>query len=150
VISRSSTFFFIPVLFLVWVAKAQEPTELKWQTLINIKYGMQWNEDEGKKLNMPIYSDKLKKLDGKEVYIKGFVLPIDITADQYVLSMNPFSSCFFCGAAGPETVMRLNFNSDHRRYETDEYLTFKGISTLNHGNINRLKYILYNAREYEP
>jgi hypothetical protein len=69
--------------------------------------------------------------EGKEVVIAGYLIPIDVEANTYALSMNPFSTCFFCGNAGPETVIELQFKGDPGRFATDKYLPIKGILKLN-------------------
>ena len=49
---------------------------------------------------------------------------------EYALSAFPFSSCFFCGAAGPESVLELDLKHQ-QEYLTDEVITFKGVLELN-------------------
>lgn len=53
----------------------------------------------------------VNQYEGEEVIISGYLIPIDIESERYALSKNPFSSCFFCGNAGPETVVELKFES---------------------------------------
>lgn len=74
--------------------------------------------------------------EGQEVIISGYLIPIDIEAERYALSKNPFSSCFFCGNAGPETVVELKFESSPGRFATDKYLPIKGILRLNRHGTN--------------
>lgn len=86
----------------------------------------------------------VSKYEGEEVTISGYVVPIDVAANKYALSKNPFSSCFFCGNAGPETVIELKFDKDPGRFVTDEYLMIKGVLQLNHLG-NGLFFTLKNA-----
>ena len=71
------------------------------------------------------------QFEGQEVLITGYLIPVDIEAQKYALSKNPFTSCFFCGGAGPETVIELRFASDPGRFATDEYVMIKGRLRLN-------------------
>jgi len=48
----------------------------------------------------------------------------------YALSAFPFSSCFFCGAAGPESVMEILFDSPQELL-TDDVITVIGQIKLN-------------------
>jgi hypothetical protein len=84
------------------------------------------------------------QFEEKEVIIAGYLIPIDIEANTYALSKNPFSSCFFCGNAGPETVIELKFSKDPGRFATDKYLPIKGILKLNR-NGSGLFFTLDNA-----
>jgi len=65
---------------------------------------------------------------------------------SYVLSKNNNANCFFCGGAGPETVLELEMlPGTARRYKMDEIKTFKGILQLNVSNENQLTYVLIKA-----
>jgi len=92
-------------------------------------------------------------LKEKDISIEGYVVPflVDTLKNEitYVLSQNPKSACFFCGASGPESVMELILKPGHRNYREDEYLKFKGNLVLNNGNPYRLNYLLYEAIEVE-
>ncbi len=87
--------------------------------------------------------------EGQEVSIKGFIIPLDPLGTQYVLSRNPQTSCFFCGGAGPETVLKLELKpSAFKRYKTDTNLTFKGTLKLNTDTREDLLYVLEEAEEF--
>lgn len=86
-----------------------------------------------------------KQFEGEEVLITGYLIPIDVEANSYALSKNPFSACFFCGNAGPETVIELRFEEDPGRFATDKYLPIVGELKLNR-NGSGLFFTLQNAR----
>ncbi|MCB0847224.1 MAG: DUF3299 domain-containing protein, partial [Bacteroidetes bacterium] len=65
----------------------------------------------------------------------------------YALSANPFASCFFCGNAGPESVMDLELTSYDKVYFTDDYVTFQGKLILNDSDLNKMCYVLEEAEE---
>lgn len=77
-------------------------------------------------------------LHGKEIQIGGYVIPLGpgehgretVGEHNFALSSNIYSSCFFCGAAGPDTV--VSFYSA-KRYDTDQVVTLKGTLLLNPG-----------------
>jgi len=98
----------------------------------------------------PTFGPSVQKLKNQQVAITGYILPVDLDANLYVLSAFPFSACFFCGGAGPETVMTLNFKKkDGRKYKTDERLTFVGTLKLNADDIYQMNYILDGAEVAE-
>ncbi|MDZ7845758.1 MAG: hypothetical protein U5L96_02695 [Owenweeksia sp.] len=84
------------------------------------------------------------QFENREVAIAGYLIPIDIEAQKYALSKNPFTSCFFCGGAGPETVIELRFAEPPGRFATDEYLMIKGNLHLNRSG-SGLFFILNDA-----
>ena len=88
--------------------------------------------------------------EGQDVFITGYMIPVDYDEDFYVLSRYPFANCFFCGGAGPESVIDLRFAAKSRKYETDERLTFRGKLALNANDVYQMNYILEGAREYKP
>ncbi|MGB0431480.1 MAG: DUF3299 domain-containing protein [Bacteroidia bacterium] len=98
----------------------------------------------------PIFGDKVLALNNQMVQISGYIIPVDISSGMYVLSAYPFSACYFCGGAGPESVMQLKFKSiPDEKLKTDDYITFKGRMKLNSTNYEDLNYILLNAEKVE-
>ena len=94
----------------------------------------------------PLFGEKQKKHDGKTIQITGYMIPIDVEQNQYVLSAFPFSACFFCGNAGPESVMAIYFEGNTRVFNTDERLKLEGTLELNDTDVDELVYVLRNAR----
>ena len=97
----------------------------------------------------PLVDGSLTTDDGKEVQIRGFIIPVDIVQDYYVLSANPYSSCFFCGQAGPESVMEIEMIKKYEGLRMDQVITFRGRLKLNVDDIYQLNYILQNAEILE-
>ena len=50
----------------------------------------------------PVFGPQVLAAEGQDVYITGYVIPVDLDEDFYVLSRYPFANCFFCGGAGPK------------------------------------------------
>jgi hypothetical protein len=99
----------------------------------------------------PLFGKDIQKSEGEDFYITGYVIPVDIDEDFYVLSRYPFANCFFCGGAGPETVVDLQFDGKApREYATDERLTFAGKLRLNADDIYQMNYIIDGAHEHTP
>ncbi|WP_225444017.1 DUF3299 domain-containing protein [Echinicola arenosa] len=97
----------------------------------------------------PKFGPSVLELNGKEVVIQGFLLEIDPGEDIFILSANPFAACFFCGGAGPESIIELKVPKDHPRFVMDEIMTFKGKLKLNATDIYQCNYILENATVYQ-
>jgi hypothetical protein len=80
--------------------------------------------------------------------VKGYLLPVDIEGEMVVLSEFPFSSCFFCGGAGPESVIELRFKKSKLKFKPDEFATIQGIFRLNTDEF-ALSYMLENAKRID-
>jgi len=142
---RSKLLFSIVVLFLTFGANAQK--EVSWTTLMDISFKDIYLEGEDMYVYFPVFGQKQRELENQTVTVSGYIIPIDVELNQYVLSAFPFSACFFCGAAGPESVMAVYFQSDDKTYKTDERLTLTGTLRLNETDVDELVYILEDARE---
>jgi hypothetical protein len=139
---------FIMAVILLFTGISQQVYSQKnitWETLKDVKFTDKWSEEFQAYYQVPKFGAALKALDGKEVIIKGYIIPIDVIEDYYVLSANPYSSCFFCGQAGPESVMEVQLKKKTRELKMDQVLTFKGKLKLNAEDIYQLNYILENA-----
>lgn len=120
-------------------------TKITWKTLEDVTFTDKYSAEVDAYYYFPKFGPSVLALDGKEVAIRGFLLEIDPDEDVYILSANPFSSCFFCGSAGPESIIELKLPKDHPRFRMDEVLTFKGKLKLNATDIYQCNYILENA-----
>jgi hypothetical protein len=120
--------------------------ESLWKTLAKITYKKEYDEFLGFKIDKPVFSDEIKALDGKEVTVKGFIIPTDgyKSHKEFVFSAFPYSMCFFCGGAGPESVMEV-VASEAVAY-TAESIVLKGKLKLNSSDVNKLMYALTDAR----
>jgi hypothetical protein len=119
---------------------------IDWKLLAKVEFVDQYFEDFEAWYLVPKFSDEVKALNGKKVIIKGYVIPLDVDGGQYALSAYPFSACFFCGGAGPESVMSLHFAEKPERFETDDYLNFVGTLQLNSEDVEDFNYILKDCK----
>ncbi len=124
---------------------AQAPQKINWETLSAVKFDKKWNKQEATFVLIPNFDPKITALQSKVIEISGYMIPVDVDASYYVLSANPYSSCFFCGQAGPESVMSVKFKKLSKRLNTDDRVTLRGKLTLNKDDINELNYILTEA-----
>ena len=119
---------------------------LDWAILADVKFEDHYSKEYKMDLLKANFGDIIKQYDGKEVMLTGYMIPIDPMGTAYVLSRNPNSSCFFCGGAGPETIVGLRLAPKHtKRYKTDEFLTFKGTLKLNELNEKQFTYMILDA-----
>ena len=128
---------------------SQNASNTIWKTLSKITYKKEYDEMLGFKVDVPIFSGDVKALDGKEVSITGYIIPVQgyKSHKEFVFSAYPYNMCFFCGGAGPETVMEV-LSLEPVPYTADP-VTIKGKLTLNSTDINRLMYALTEVRVVE-
>ncbi|WP_339755867.1 DUF3299 domain-containing protein [Algoriphagus aquimarinus] len=134
--------------FLVF-ANAFSQTKINWVTLSDVKFADKYSDEVEAYYYFPTFGSSVLALNNKDVIIKGYVLEIDRGNDVYILSANPFAACFFCGGAGPESIVELKLPKNHPRFSMDEVVTFKGKLKLNAVDIYQCNYILENAVVYK-
>ncbi len=128
---------------------AAEPLKLTWEALRDVTFKKKWYAEESVYMLYPTFGPAVQKLNGKTVELTGYVLPVDYESNLYVLSAFPYSACFFCGGAGPESVVSLKFKKPGKKFKTDERRTFNGTLKLNADNIYELNYIIADAEMIE-
>ena len=139
--------FLIYFFFLTFNLSAQ--SRLTWQQLADLSIERTEDKENFITYNEATFGENLLMLDSTEIYISGYLIPIDAMGLTYALSRNPNASCFFCGGAGPETVILLRVKPEnYKRYATDTRMTFSGRLKMNQNDKNSFIYVLNDAQEY--
>lgn len=115
---------------------------LNWKLLGMIKFVKKADKEYGEVM-YPQVSALLKQKATKKIAISGFIIPIDNTT--FALSKNVFASCFFCGQAGPETIMGIKFKGATPKLKTDQYVTLVGTFRINENDVEDWIYHIENA-----
>jgi hypothetical protein len=137
------TLLILTVLLSGTTTNAQTDT---WALFAKTKFEAKYNEKAMESFLYPVFAPELKDLVGKEISLEGYYLPIDVDGDAYIiLSKFPYSQCFFCGGAGPESIAEVTFKVKPGKFEMDQYLRVKGKLKLNEGNIDHGNFILEEA-----
>jgi hypothetical protein len=119
-----------------------------WGILEGVTIKSKFNIETENFENTPTFKKAVKALDGKKIFLKGFIIPADLTKGRMTLSKFSYSSCYFCGAAGPESVIEIEATTPII-YRMDKPITLEGILKINETDPFRLLYILENATYYE-
>ena len=137
--------FFVCLLSAARLQSMTAPIDtVTWAILNNVEYKEASHEVYGT-VYLPTFSKEIQRLNGKEVIIRGYLVPVDKTT--WALSKNTYAACFFCGKAGPASVMTVKFKKKNKSYRTDDYVQFKGVLRLNYDDINEFYYILNESEE---
>jgi hypothetical protein len=122
--------------------KSNKVDTINWYMLRNVN----WEERKDPIYDivyMPVFAGSVKQYNGKTILIKGYIVPI--SDNVYALSKNTYASCFFCGRAGPESVIGITFKNKVGKLKTDMYVSLKGKLKLNDTNPDDWMYQIVNA-----
>lgn len=121
-----------------------------WKILAEVGFERRPAEENGFEIESPRFSKRLWSFNGKVVRVKGYLIPMAELGgrQEYMLSALPFSQCYFCGGAGPETVVELQ-TKQPIRFVTRQ-ITVEGILFLNDFDPDHHMYIIKNARVIDP
>ena len=135
-------FSFILILLAIAFSSPLYAQENVWKTLSKITFIKEYDELMGFKVDKPLFSAEVKQLDGQEITVKGYIIPIEgyKSHKEFVFSAFPYNMCFFCGGAGPETVMEVEALKSVKF--TANQIVIKGTLHLNDSDINRLMYLM--------
>ncbi len=121
---------------------AQDDKDL-WVTLFKVQYG------DWKSVFKPIYNDKIKALNGQKITIKGYLIPLEQKPKHsfFLLSAFPFDACFYCGKAGPETVIEVSVKKALK--PTEKPIMIRGTLKLNFTNPDHLFYLIDDGEQVD-
>jgi hypothetical protein len=135
------------LLFLLFVcpllAAPQEPNF--WDTLAKVRFENR-KDKSGYDVEVPVFSAPLAAFQNKKITLKGYIIPLEELGGQgrFMLSALPFNLCFFCGAAGPETVIEVQ--TSLKIAFTTKPIMMEGTLVLNDKDPNHHMYILTAAK----
>lgn len=111
-----------------------------WGTLTMLKY-----EQAGQDNNP--FRKLVQQLEGQEVEVKGYIIPLTGQRAQsnFMFSKFPYNMCFFCGKAGPESVMEVYMDADQEVAFSEKPIVLKGIFRFYPGDPNQIMYKLEKA-----
>jgi len=121
--------------------------DLTWKVLADVSWERKYNKEYDEHINYPKFGAKVQPFEGKEVVIKGYLLPVEVEGDYIVISAFPYQSCFFCGGAGVESVMEVYLKK--KKTVKAMQIKIKGKLKLNVNDVNHLVYLLKDAEIIE-
>jgi hypothetical protein len=139
-------YLLIALLFICVTAVSAQSAADTWKDLAKVTYEKKYDELLGFKVDVPVFADDIKAMEGEIIDISGYIVPVEgyKSHNEFVFSAYPYNMCFFCGGAGPETVMEV-VASEPVKYSANR-ITLRGKLSLNDSNINQLMYLLTDAK----
>jgi hypothetical protein len=134
---------FVAAFFLSLGVDAIQPENF-WQVLAEVTF-QHVKDPKGYDIEKPVFSKYLRSFNGKKVVLKGYMIPLSEAggAGKFMLSSLPFNVCYFCGAAGPETVMEVE-TTEKIKFTTKQII-MAGVLFLNDKDPDHHMYILKSA-----
>lgn len=118
-----------------------------WEQFADTRFKWEWVEELGVEVETPIFSSKVKALEGTEITLTGHYLPFELDGERIIISQLPYAACFFCGGeVGQESVAEVVFNSVQRPFRLDELVTVKGRLKLNIDDYEHMVFIIEDAK----
>jgi hypothetical protein len=120
-----------------------------WKILSEVRFETKPAGEEGYEMDVPRFSDRLKSYNGKKIALKGYLIPLSEMGGKqaYMLSSLPFNSCYFCGGAGPETVIEIE--TKQTISFTTNQIVMEGVFVLNDKDLDHHMYILKQAKRID-
>jgi hypothetical protein len=115
-----------------------------WKDLARVTIEEKTDEN-GFPVEFPVFHDDLKTIEGDKIILEGYMVPLEemMGHKYFVLSKYPFNMCFFCGAAGPETVIEV-YITEEVAFTSDK-IKIQGTLELNKDDPRHLMYLMKNA-----
>ncbi|HEY0654583.1 MAG TPA: hypothetical protein VGD65_15710 [Chryseosolibacter sp.] len=134
----------VPLVLLFTSLSAFAQTDNFWQVLAEVSFKTE-KDKAGYTIERPMFSKHLKSFQGKKVKLKGYIIPLEESGGKgkFMLSSLPFNVCYFCGAAGPETVVEVDTKESVKF--TTRQIVLEGILHLNDTDPDHHIYILRTA-----
>lgn len=125
-------------------------TKITWKAFEDVRWTDKYSEKEDAYYYYPNFGPSVLELEGQEVTLKGFMLILGSGSDQfYILSCYPYASCFFCGSAGPDSIVQLDLKPGHPKFRMDQRVAIKGKLKLNQDDFDQCNFILTEAELFK-
>ncbi|WP_437917897.1 hypothetical protein [Sphingobacterium sp. LRF_L2] len=116
-----------------------------WETFDMLMYKVE--KADGKTRYTAYFPPALKDLNGKNVTIQGYMIPITTGRKHahFLLSVLPVFQCMFCGQNGIPSMVEIKMKDNIKINFTDRPITVTGVVLLNGTDQNHAEIQLQNA-----
>ena len=118
-----------------------------WKTLGSLLMHTEFDEITGIEIYKPTFFPTVLELVDQEIELEGYIIPLTGKRAQshFMFSAYPVSNCFFCGNAGPESVVQVYMKNNQKVNYTEDRIKVKGTFKINRDLTQQLFYNLENA-----
>lgn len=136
--------------FILFVFMSISMTSQKshWSTLAMVSITTKFDQEFGIEVKKAKVSPLVKSMEGKEIELEGYIIPLTgkLAQSHFMLSKFSEKMCFFCGKAGPETATQVFLANNVKQKYVDEKIRVKGILRINEDDPSGLLYTLDQAQ----
>lgn len=117
-----------------------------WGMLMMTETEKEFDPTLGMEIDIPNIHPAAKKLNGEQIQLEGFIIPLEGKKSQshFMFSAFPINMCYFCGRAGPESVIEVFMKDGESLPFTDKKIWIQGELRVNEhdpqSNIYTLNY----------
>jgi hypothetical protein len=139
------TYLFILLAFLSMEVRSQKS---HWSTLAMVSITTKFDQEFGIEIKKAKVSPLVKSMDGKEIELEGYIIPLTgkLAQSHFMLSKYSEKMCFFCGKAGPESAAQVFLKNNAKQKYVDEKIWVKGILRINEDDPSGLLYTIDQAQ----
>lgn len=133
----------IITIYLVSYTSAQKNA---WGMLMLTETEKQFDPTLGMEIDIPNIHPAAQQLNGQQIQLEGFIIPLEGKKSQshFMFSSFPINMCYFCGRAGPESVIEVFMKDGEAMPFTDKKIWIQGTLRVNaqdpQSNIYTLQY----------
>lgn len=118
-----------------------------WKEFAKTRYTETFYKQYNEYFLKPTFAKSTLALAGKEFSLKGHYLALDYADKKnMILSKYPMAQCFFCGIAGPESVVEVTLKEKPPRLKPDQVITITGILKLNDSDVEHMNFLLVDVK----
>ena len=137
---------FLFIFFISISNNASSQIKLTWKDIIDVYAKEVTFSEKNPAIAIKGQGISLKKIEGKVITITGYFLDLDPDGEWFMVSKNPFATCFFCGGAGPETVIELlKYKNIKKKFKTDDIVEVTGTLKMIAENEDDVGFVLFDA-----
>lgn len=138
------------VIIMVWMAFTSQ-AQTTWGTLSLIRFEFQEDLFGSVKYEPGQFSALIQELDGTTIELPGYIVPLEGKKEQahFFFSLYPYANCFFCGNAGPETIIEVQLESGTAQAYSEEQITLQGVFRFTPLDSESVMYKLEQAKLVE-
>ncbi len=120
-----------------------------WGSLMLTTTTQEFDPTLGMEIDIPNIHPAAQQLAGSEIALEGFILPLEGKKAQshFMFSIFPINMCYFCGRAGPESVIEVFMKDKTTVPFTDNKIWLKGVLRINDSDPQSNIYTLENAEK---
>ena len=139
--------FFLILFFISISNSTYSQLKLTWKDIIDVYAKEVTFSERNPAKAIKGQGKSLKDIEEKTITITGYFLDLDPDGEWFMVSKNPFATCFFCGGAGPETVIELlKYKNVKNTFKTDDIVSVTGTLKMIAENEDDVGILLYNAK----